>query len=319
MNENNKVFGSIYKITNNINGKCYVGQTIKKTFDRINAHRKLAEEGKSKHPFYNAIRKYGWENFKSEILEEGILYEELNDKEIAYSLYYNALYPNGYCLTIGGGRGKQASQEVREKISKSNKGHSVSEETRKKIGEANKVSLKGKKRLPETIKKMLLSRKWYKHSKQTREKISQKHKGKLIPKEVSEKISRTKKLNPSTAWNKGKKMSAEFSKNASEKMKELWKNPQYKENQVQKITQGGGGAGMKGKKQSPETIERRRLKLIGRKHSEETKKHLSEIHKGKVVSEEVKLKIKETVKKRWEDPKFREMMMQSRRKQFNSI
>ena len=84
----------IYKITNNINGKIYIGQTknVKKRFkEHINAETNSA--------IHNAIKKYGKENFTFEIIEGPI--KNYNEREIYWIEFYNS-YRNGYNLTIGG-------------------------------------------------------------------------------------------------------------------------------------------------------------------------------------------------------------------------
>ena len=93
----------IYKITNKINGKCYIGQAID-IKRRWNDHRKEAFNPHShcyEYPLYRAMRKYGIGHFKFEIIEE-CLQEELNDKEIFYIAKYNAYGDGGYNQNEGG-------------------------------------------------------------------------------------------------------------------------------------------------------------------------------------------------------------------------
>lgn len=59
----------IYKITNNINDKIYVGQTIRSLEKRKSRHLNDARYG-SKNPIHRAIRKYGVENFVFETIEK---------------------------------------------------------------------------------------------------------------------------------------------------------------------------------------------------------------------------------------------------------
>lgn len=88
--------GFIYKITNKVNGKVYIGQT-KYT---IEARWKQHQYKKDKTHFHNAIRKYGVENFIVEQLEECEI-SELDSKEIYYIAKYNS-FKEGYNSTIGG-------------------------------------------------------------------------------------------------------------------------------------------------------------------------------------------------------------------------
>lgn len=92
----------IYKITNLINNRHYIGQSID-IEERWKEHRQNAYN-KSKdsyeYPLYRAIRKYGLENFNFSIIEE-CRRDELNEKEIYYIEYYNSYY-EGYNQTLGG-------------------------------------------------------------------------------------------------------------------------------------------------------------------------------------------------------------------------
>lgn len=94
----------IYKITNKVNGKVYIGQSIdiKK---RWASHKKDAfwagNVGKE-YPLYRAIRKYGLENFEFEIIEECTT-EKLNEKEMYYITVYKSNIKNfGYNQNDGG-------------------------------------------------------------------------------------------------------------------------------------------------------------------------------------------------------------------------
>lgn len=64
--------GTIYLITNIINNKKYVGQTIKKPKERWKEHRVIGQSDKyhSRQPISRAIHKYGIENFTFQILEQ---------------------------------------------------------------------------------------------------------------------------------------------------------------------------------------------------------------------------------------------------------
>lgn len=144
----------IYKITNSINDKVYIGQS-ENIERRWKEHEK---DSKTKHyALYLAMRKYGIENFKFEVIEECSI-KELDEKEIYYieqhNSYIHAKDSNGYNMTLGGKttrgckwteeskkksseshKGKTFSQEHKEKISNAHKGKIISEETRQKIKE----------------------------------------------------------------------------------------------------------------------------------------------------------------------------------------
>lgn len=104
----------IYKITNLINGKCYIGQSVN-IKQRWKDHRTRAmskgSEGFESH-FYRSIRKYGLENFSFEILEE-CSKEELNEKEKFYVSKYSSNQEEfGYNLTAGGDSVGQKSKKL---------------------------------------------------------------------------------------------------------------------------------------------------------------------------------------------------------------
>ena len=89
----------IYKITNNINGKMYIGKTDRDIETRWNEH--IRHASTLKHiPLYRAINKYGAENFKIELVEE-CQTEILNEREQYWISYYDT-YDKGYNCSLGG-------------------------------------------------------------------------------------------------------------------------------------------------------------------------------------------------------------------------
>lgn len=92
----------IYQITNNINGKIYVGKTVKNNIqERWEEHLKDYKKPRcEKRSLYDAMNKYGSENFSIKELEECSA-EELNDKEI-YWIEKLGSFKYGYNATIGG-------------------------------------------------------------------------------------------------------------------------------------------------------------------------------------------------------------------------
>ena len=94
----------IYKITNKVNGKVYIGQSTS-VRSRWAQHKYAALHNKSDMLIHRAIRKYSISNFTFEVVEECIQ-EELNEKEQYWIKYYNALdKEKGYNLKIGGDSG----------------------------------------------------------------------------------------------------------------------------------------------------------------------------------------------------------------------
>lgn len=102
-----EIISGIYKITNLINKKIYIGQSTD-IYRRWNEHKSRSQSllnNDSNCPLYVAMRKYGIKNFKFEIIEQ-IEYLKLNEREIYWIAYYNS-YNNGYNATLGGNSGKQ--------------------------------------------------------------------------------------------------------------------------------------------------------------------------------------------------------------------
>ena len=93
----------IYKITNLINGKVYIGQSIN-IDKRIKEHFWKAQNSKDisfNSILHQAIRKYGKENFLCEIVEECDI-DIIDERERFYIKYFNSLSPNGYNILEGG-------------------------------------------------------------------------------------------------------------------------------------------------------------------------------------------------------------------------
>ena len=103
----------IYKITNMINGKIYIGITnnYKK---RWNNHKSCYNNPNSKEyekPLYRAFRKYGLDNFSFEVIAEGLSLDQANQKEqeLIQSLH-TLVTENGYNITKGGDGTKGVSR-----------------------------------------------------------------------------------------------------------------------------------------------------------------------------------------------------------------
>lgn len=93
--------GFIYKITNTINGKFYIGQTIQNVKEGFYQHcATKCSKAVSNMAIHRAIKKYGKSNFTVEVIEE-IDSANLNDRERYWIKYYNS-YNNGYNSTKGG-------------------------------------------------------------------------------------------------------------------------------------------------------------------------------------------------------------------------
>lgn len=125
----------IYIIKNNLNDKCYIGQSIKLR-SRLKDHMRNAKNGKLDLPIYRAIRKYGFHNFTVDILESFIpdpnlsneeLIKQLDQLEIRYIEQYKA-YEEGYNCTKGGDfgvLGLKMTTEQKKKVSENSKKQAV--------------------------------------------------------------------------------------------------------------------------------------------------------------------------------------------------
>jgi group I intron endonuclease len=118
------IFGFIYKITNIINNKLYIGQTTRPLSKRISEYKKslLYNENFYNEYLQNSFKKYGFENFKFEVIDTASSIQELNAKEIQYISYYKSNDKEiGYNIESGG---KNAIPVIKtlEKMSKSHVG-----------------------------------------------------------------------------------------------------------------------------------------------------------------------------------------------------
>ena len=143
----------IYKITNSINSKVYIGQT--NNFNkRWKSHQSRAKN-KPRQAIETAMKKYGIDNFQCVLIDTCETQEEVNSLEKEYVAEYNSIAPNGYNIEAGGTYAPQSKASL-EKISEAlkgrpsrNKGVPCSEEQKIKTSK----TMTGKKYSPERIKK----------------------------------------------------------------------------------------------------------------------------------------------------------------------
>ena len=130
----------IYLVTNIINGKEYIGQTIFSIEKRKRGHISDALSGRNNIYFHKAIRKHGPDSFKWKIIHKCNDINELNRLEIFYIGYYDT-YNSGYNLTLGGRGhvGYKHTEEAKLKMSESRRGNQFAkgfkhtDETKRKI------------------------------------------------------------------------------------------------------------------------------------------------------------------------------------------
>ena len=187
----------IYKITNQINNKIYIGKTIN-IEKRWKRHIYLARTGFKRH-LYDAMRKYGINNFIIEIIEV-CKNQDSNTRERYWIEYYKSYDKNiGYNKSFGGEGGdtwalNMHKKETSAKLSEALKGHNVPEDAKKHISEAHKgmqLSQEVRKKISSTLKEKYITgelvskpipnrpnRRGVKHTIEAREKMSESKKGK---------------------------------------------------------------------------------------------------------------------------------------------
>lgn len=188
--------GIIYCATSP-SGKKYYGRTIVSLIKRKYSHSADVRRNSNTY-FHNALRKYGIENFKWEIVEKikdpnkNNLIIKLNEKEIFYIKEKNTLYPNGYNLMPGGNSyvisptgknrlgksfeeifGKEKAKEIKNKIGKGIKGKTLGRKQPIEERKRRALSNTGKKRTEETKEKTRQTMIGVKHTEIRRKNISE--------------------------------------------------------------------------------------------------------------------------------------------------
>lgn len=131
----------IYRITNKLNGKSYIGMTGMNFGDRWDSHRSLLNANKHTNcHLQNVWNEYGADSFGFAIVESVESPDSLDELEIMYIKKYRE---NDLCYNISDGGNKGC-----------NLGKHLSEETKRKIGDKNRANMTGRKLSEETRKKM---------------------------------------------------------------------------------------------------------------------------------------------------------------------
>lgn len=118
----------IYKITNLVNGKVYIGQTIRPVEQRFRRHISDAQHHVIDTHFTRAINKYGEDNFVCEVIDTATSTDELNQKEVYWINYYDACHkgyntsPGGYACGGNTYANLENIDEIREKLAKTKRG-----------------------------------------------------------------------------------------------------------------------------------------------------------------------------------------------------
>lgn len=179
--QNSEIKSGIYCIENINTNKKYIGQSVN-IQDRWRKHK--SELNHSNHDndyLQNAWNKYGETNFKFYVLEYCNI-NDLNDKERYYIDLYQTLDRNlGYNMKSGGQDQNSLSQEIRDKISKSNRKAYLNSNL-KEIRSNDALKQWANPKIKEKIMGENNGMYGKHHTKETREKMSEMKKGKLSPK-----------------------------------------------------------------------------------------------------------------------------------------
>ena len=194
---------TIYKITNQINQKIYIG--VHSTNDLDDSYMGSGTL------IISAIKKYGLKNFKKETLFDFGTPDEAYSKELDIVDESFISRKDTYNLRCGGEGGRH-SEEARLKMSTAAKGRTFSDETRRKLSESAKKrkrsphseetrlklseAITGQIHTEETKRKMSVAQKGKTHTEETKRKMSESAKGKTHTEETKRKISE--------AWKKRK-------------------------------------------------------------------------------------------------------------------
>jgi group I intron endonuclease len=170
---------TIYKITNLINGKLYIGQTWQALSRRFSQHC----TGTACIKLRRAIEKYGRDNFQIEPLTIVHSQENADYWEDYFIKQFDAIV-TGYNIKEGGSHGKH-TEETRRKMSKLKT--NPSDEVRRNLSKSHI----GHKDSDETKLKKSLARMGFKFSDSSIKKMSESQKGKTVPLEQRQKISKS--------------------------------------------------------------------------------------------------------------------------------
>ncbi len=186
-------FGIIYKVTNIINGKVYIGQTTQGLHRRRGDHERSSRNGSSTTYMSRSFNKCGLDNFEWEIIERCDSKEELDEMEFHYIVSYRSnIKKFGYNYTLGGEGtlGCFPSAETRKKLSESHKGRKMTDEAKRKQKE-NRPSKVGINNPMYGVQSPMKGRN---HTNETRTKISIKLSGKRFSEEHKIKLSEAAKV-----------------------------------------------------------------------------------------------------------------------------
>ncbi len=198
-------YGEIYIITCKINGKQYIGQTIRSIKKRMQEHVKSSKDPTCQYPISKAIGKYGIKNFEIIPFATCFNREALDDLEIFLIQEYETLSPKGYNLRDGG-FSHACHKETKEKLSKIASKENLSLATIEKMS----LAKKGKKQSADWVEARIAPRRGRPLSEEAKNHIAKGNLGKKMSEEAKKKMSLAKI---------GKRQSPEAIKRSSERRK----------------------------------------------------------------------------------------------------
>jgi group I intron endonuclease len=131
--------GEVYLIENKINNHKYIGQTTQGYLNRFQQHLRETQYGDSS-ALHNAIRKWGEDNFKVELIETCDL-DQLDEREIYWISFYNTFKSKEHYNMTSGGEGHLLSDEIKDKISDTMKKIPRGEKWEKSMSDAMKKKM----------------------------------------------------------------------------------------------------------------------------------------------------------------------------------
>lgn len=270
----------IYKITNLINGKAYIGQSVN-ILSRFDYHKKRCNNNYLRASF----EKYGIDNFSFEIIRtfsiSPLLYLFLDAYEEHYINFYNTMNRDHGYNRMHGGQPGRLCEEAKELMKRNSAGKLIGHKHTSKAIEHMKKAQSNR------------SAQWKKH-------ISEGQKGKIISENTKEKIriARSKQVITEETKAKlskaltGKKKSPEHIQKVQEAYQKFLQSEEgiaYKKAMSEK---------MKNRKISQETRNKISAAAKQRKVSDATRKKHSDAMKGRIVSDETRAKMKIAMQKR---------------------